>query len=152
MELLKAVTQSHLRKESLGDFRVGDTVNVHTRIKEGDKERIQLFNGTVTSRCRGQGEINASFTVRRMVSGEGVERIFPVHSPRIVKVEVVRRGRVRRAKLFYLRNRVGKATKVKEQLIDQELDEAAAASAAPASATPKPAAEKSDKKAASPKK
>jgi large subunit ribosomal protein L19 len=155
MELLKAVTKAHLRKESLGDFRVGDTVNVHTRIKEGDKERIQLFNGTVTSRCRGQGEINANFTVRRMVAGEGVERIFPVHSPRIVKVEVVRRGRVRRAKLFYLRDRVGKSTKVKEQLIDQEQDaDAVGAASAPAAAPAKsaPEAKKADKKAPAPKK
>jgi large subunit ribosomal protein L19 len=127
MELLKSVAKSHLRKEALGDFQVGDTVNVHTRIKEGDKERIQIFNGTVISKCRGQGEINASFTVRRMVSGEGVERIFPVHSPRIVKVEVSRRGSVRRAKLFYLRKRVGKATKVKESLIGQEGEAAPAA-------------------------
>src|SRR4051812_21369229 len=110
MELLKSVTKAHLRKESLGEFEVGDTVNVHTRIKEGDKERIQLFNGTVMARSRGNGQINATFVVRRVVSGEGVARTFPLHSPRIVKVEVVRRGRVRRAKLFYLRDRVGKAT------------------------------------------
>ena len=119
MELLNSVTKSHLRKEPLGDFEVGDTVNVHTRIKEGDKERIQLFNGTVIAKYRGQGAINATFVVRRVVSGEGVERSFPVHSPRITKVEVVRRGRVRRAKLFYLRKRVGKATKVKELLGDE---------------------------------
>jgi large subunit ribosomal protein L19 len=128
MELLKSVTKSHLRKESLGDFEVGDTVNVHTRIKEGDKERIQLFNGTVIAKNRGQGEINATFVVRRVVAGEGVERSFPVHSPRITKVEVVRRGRVRRAKLFYLRKRVGKSTKVKELLGDEA--EAAAAETA----------------------
>jgi len=115
-ELLNYVTQSHLRKEPLGEFEVGDTVNVHTRIKEGDKERVQLFNGTVISKCRGQGKINATFVVRRMVAGEGVERTFPAHSPRIVKVEVTRRGKVRRAKLFYLRDRVGKSTKVKELL------------------------------------
>jgi len=115
-ELLNYVAQSHLRKEPLGEFEVGDTVNVHTRIKEGDKERVQLFNGTVISKCRGQGKINATFVVRRMVAGEGVERTFPAHSPRIVKVEVTRRGKVRRAKLFYLRDRVGKSTKVKELL------------------------------------
>jgi large subunit ribosomal protein L19 len=130
MELLKSVTKSHLRKEPLGDFDVGDTVNVHTRIKEGDKERIQLFNGTVISKCRGQGEINASFMVRRVVAGEGVERTFPVHSPRITRVEVVRRGRVRRAKLFYLRKRVGKSTKVKELLGDEVEGAAAEAPAA----------------------
>jgi large subunit ribosomal protein L19 len=126
-DLLNSVAQSHLRKEPLGEFDVGDTVNVHTRIKEGDKERVQLFNGTVIAKYRGQGKINATFIVRRVVSGEGVERTFPSHSPRIVKVEVTRRGRVRRAKLFYLRSRVGKSTKVKELLGDE-----VAAAAAPA--------------------
>src|SRR4051812_39287887 len=131
MDLLKAVTAASIRKEPLGDFEVGDTVNVHTRIKEGDKERIQLFNGTVIAKYRGQGEINASFMVRRVVAGEGVERTFPVHSPRITRVEVVRRGRVRRAKLFYLRKRVGKSTKVKE-LLGDELEGAVPEAAAPA--------------------
>lgn len=116
MDLLARVAQSSLRKEPIGDFNVGDTVNVHTRIKEGDKERVQLFNGTVIARFAGHGPINATFTVRRVVSGEGVERIFPIHSPRIIRVEVVRQGKVRRAKLFYLRDRLGKATKVKELL------------------------------------
>ena len=116
MDLLAHVTAASLRKEALGDFKVGDTVNVHTRIKEGDKERVQVFNGTVISRFRGQGEVNATFTVRRVVAGEGVERIFPVHTPKVVKVEVTRRGDVRRAKLYYLRGRVGKQTKVKELL------------------------------------
>ena len=119
MDLLAHVAQSSLRKENLGEFEVGDTVNVHTRIKEGDKERVQLFTGTVISKFRGQGAINATFSVRRVVSGEGVERIFPVHSPRIVKVDVVRRGSVRRAKLYYLRDRVGKATKVKELFVTE---------------------------------
>jgi large subunit ribosomal protein L19 len=117
MDLIAHVAKTHLRKEPLGDFQVGDTVDVHTRIKEGDKERVQIFNGTVISRFRGQGPINASFTVRRVVAGEGVERTFPDHSPKVTKVEVTRRGRVRRAKLYYLRDRVGKATKVKEQLV-----------------------------------
>ena len=117
MNILEKVAQSHLRKEPLGNFAVGDTVDVHTRIKEGDKERVQIFNGTVISRAKGHGDINDSFTVRRVVAGEGVERIFPEHSPRIAKVEVTRKGRVRRAKLYYLRDRVGKATKVKEQLV-----------------------------------
>ncbi len=116
MDILKAVSQKHLRQTPLGEFAVGDTVDVHTRIKEGDKERIQVFNGTVIAKFRGQGPINATFVVRRVVAGEGVERTFPVHSPRITKVEVTRRGRVRRAKLYYLRDRVGKATKVKELL------------------------------------
>ena len=120
MDLLAHVAKNSLRKETLGEFEVGDTVNVHTRIKEGDKERVQLFTGTVISKCRGQGAINGTFAVRRVVSGEGVERIFPNHSPRVVKVEVVRRGSVRRAKLFYLRDRVGKATKVKELFVNEE--------------------------------
>jgi large subunit ribosomal protein L19 len=116
MDLLTKVSQSSLRAKPIGDFNVGDTVNVHTKIKEGDKERIQIFNGTVISRRSGHGDINDSFTVRRIVAGEGVERIFPVHSPRVEKVEVTRRGQVRRAKLYYLRDRVGKSTKVREQL------------------------------------
>jgi len=106
-------------KATVPDFGVGDTVDVHYLIKEGDKERVQLFNGTVIAKNRGQGPINATFVVRRLVSGEGVERTFPVHTPRVTKVEVVRRGSVRRAKLYYLRDRVGKATKVKE-LLEQD--------------------------------
>jgi len=105
MDLLKIALKSTLRQEALGEFAVGDTVDVHTRIKEGDKERVQIFNGTVIARYKGQGQVNATFVVRRVVAGEGVERTFPVHSPKVVKVEVVRRGRVRRAKLFYLRDR-----------------------------------------------
>ncbi len=149
-ELLNSVSRAHLRKEPLGEFEVGDTVNVHTRVKEGDKERVQLFNGTVIAKSRGQGPINASFVVRRVVAGEGVERSFPVHSPRIVKVEVVRHGRVRRAKLFYLRQRVGKSTKVKELLGDDipESEPAAKAEKSPAQAEKSPAqAEKSPAKA-----
>jgi large subunit ribosomal protein L19 len=120
MDLLKSVISGSLRKEPLGDFKVGDTVNVHTRIKEGDKERVQIFNGTVMARYRGHGAVNATFIVRRVVAGEGVERTFPVHSPKIVRVEVVRTGRVRRAKLFYLRERIGKSTKIRELLGNEE--------------------------------
>ncbi len=119
MDLIAHVTKNSLRKEPLGEFEVGDTVNVHTRIKEGEKERVQIFTGTVIAMEKGHGAVNSTFVVRRVVSGEGVERTFPVHSPRVMKVEVARRGRVRRAKLFYLRDRVGKATKVKE-LMDHE--------------------------------
>ncbi|MCK6491306.1 MAG: 50S ribosomal protein L19 [Planctomycetes bacterium] len=126
-KLLDLVAKNSLRKESLGDFDVGDTVNVHTRIKEGDKERVQVFNGTVIARFRGHGAVNATFVVRRVVSGEGVERIFPVHSPRITRVEVIRQGQVRRAKLYYLRDRVGKSTKVKEYLGEAEAETAAPA-------------------------
>ena len=115
--LLKTVEAGYLREEPLGDFEVGDTVKVHTRIREGNKERIQIFIGTCIAKNAGHGDINASFTVRRIVEGEGIERVFPVHSPKVVKVEVDRRGKVRRAKLYYLRDRVGKATKVKEKLI-----------------------------------
>jgi large subunit ribosomal protein L19 len=116
MDLLATVTKAHLRKEPIGEFAVGDTVDVHCRIKEGDKERVQIFNGTVIAKSRGHGAVNASFVVRRVVAGEGVERTFPVHSPRVAKVEVVRRGRVRRAKLYFLRDRVGKQTRVDELL------------------------------------
>jgi large subunit ribosomal protein L19 len=110
-ELLQKAAASSMKKD-LPDFRVGDTVKVHTRIIEGDKERIQLFTGTVIAR-RGAG-VSETFTVRRIVNNEGVERVFPTHNPRVADVEVVRRGKVRRAKLYYLRDRVGKATRLKE--------------------------------------
>src|SRR5437868_4558206 len=100
-------------RDDLPKFDVGDTVDVHVRILEGTKERVQIFSGTVIAR-RGEGG-REMFTVRRIVQGEGVERIFPVVSPKIAKVEVKRTGEVRRAKLFYLRDRVGKATKLKER-------------------------------------
>jgi len=111
-ELLKGVEATSLRSDAL-EFAIGDTVNVHTRILEGDKERIQIFNGVVIAR-RGAGTREA-FTVRRIVAGEGVERTFPIHSPKIARLEVVRSGRVRRAKLFYLRDRMGKATRLSER-------------------------------------
>lgn len=111
-EILKSVEQSSLREEPLS-FQIGDTVDVHTRILEGDKERIQIFNGVIIAR-RGGGT-RESFTVRRIVAGEGVERTFPVHSPKVAKVVVKRHARVRRAKLFYLRDRVGKATRLTER-------------------------------------
>ena len=114
--LLKTVEASYLREEPLGEFNVGDTIRVHTRIREGNKERIQVFIGTCIAKNAGHGDINESFTVRRIVEGEGIERVFPVHSPKVVKVEIERRGKVRRAKLYYLRDRVGKSTKVKERL------------------------------------
>ena len=104
-ELLNKVESAQLRKEPL-KFNVGDSVKVHTRVVEGDKERIQVFAGLVIGR-RGHG-MNETFTVRRISYGEGVERVFPVHSPRIDKVEVDRQGKVRRAKLTYLRERIGK--------------------------------------------
>ncbi|MCX7867955.1 50S ribosomal protein L19 [Limisphaera sp. VF-2] len=104
--LLDKIEAEHFRKDK-PDFAVGDTVRVHTRVVEGDKERIQVFTGVVIAR-RGRG-INETFTVRRISYGEGVERVFPLHSPRIEKIEVERRGKVRRAKLTYLRKRVGKS-------------------------------------------
>jgi large subunit ribosomal protein L19 len=110
--LLDAAEQDSLREEPL-DFEIGDSVDVHTRILEGNKERIQVFSGVVIAR-RGAGT-REMFTVRRIVAGEGVERTFPVNSPKIAKLEVSRHGRVRRAKLFYLRKRVGKATRLRER-------------------------------------
>ena len=112
--LLDKIESGFLKKEPLA-FNIGDTVRVHTKVVEGDKERIQIFAGVVIGR-RGHG-INETFTVRRISYGEGVERVFPIHSPRIEKVDVERRGSVRRAKLTYLRNRIGKsATLVKEKV------------------------------------
>ncbi|WP_428938244.1 50S ribosomal protein L19 [Fontivita pretiosa] len=110
-KLIQHVEKEYLKKD-MPQFRVGDTVDVHTRIVEGDKERIQVFSGTVIMR-KGQG-INETFTVRRIVNNEGVERIFPVHSPFISKIVVRRSGQTRRAKLFYLRDRVGKAVRLTE--------------------------------------
>ena len=99
-------------KESVDEFNVGDTVKVHNRIKQGNKERIQIFEGTIIAKKH--GGIEESITVRRISYGVGCEKVFPVHSPTIVSVETVRRGKVRRAKLYYLRNRFGKAAKVNE--------------------------------------
>jgi len=113
-QLIAKVEEKHLKAEK-PEFEIGDTVDVHTRILEGDKERIQIFTGVVIARS-GSG-VREMFTVRRIVQGEGVERKFPVHSPRIAKVEVKRHGVVRRAKLYYLRDRVGKATRLKERRV-----------------------------------
>lgn len=114
-QIIDLVEQPHL-KADVPDFEVGDTVDVHTRILEGEKERIQIFNGVVIARA-GAG-LRETFTVRRIVQGEGVERKFPIHSPRIAKIEVKRKGVVRRAKLYYLRNRTGKATRLRERRMD----------------------------------
>lgn len=100
-------------KAGLPEFSVGDTIKIHTKIKEGDSERIQLFSGIVIAR-KGSG-INESITVRRIAFGQGMERIFPLNSPRIEKIEVERRGRVRRAKLYYLRKKIGKTSRVKDE-------------------------------------
>ena len=107
-------TISDQLRDDIPNFNPGDTVNVHVRVIEGDKERTQMFRGTVLQRRGGNG-INATFTVRKTSGGVGVERIFPLHSPRIAKIERIREGSVRRAKLFYLRDKIGKATKVAEK-------------------------------------
>jgi large subunit ribosomal protein L19 len=111
-EIIKKVEAPYL-KENVSQFEVGDTVDVHTKILEGDKERIQIYSGVVIAKS-GHGA-KEMFTVRRIVAGEGVERKFPLHSPKIDKVEVKRKGVVRRAKLYFLRDRVGKAVKLKER-------------------------------------
>jgi large subunit ribosomal protein L19 len=111
-KLIQEVEQDYLKAE-VPQFQVGDTVDVHTRILEGDKERTQIFTGTVIARS-GSGA-REMFTVRRIVAGEGVERKFPLHSPRIAQVDVKRSSVVRRAKLFFLRDRVGKAVRLKER-------------------------------------
>lgn len=113
MDALKIITEGMLKAEA-PVVNIGDTVKVHVKIREGEKERIQLFEGTVIAR-KGSG-VSETFTVRRVSYGVGVERVFPIHSPNVAKVDIVRRGRVRRAKLYYLRGKVGKASKVKEQL------------------------------------
>lgn len=110
--LIQAV-EDKAQKNELSDFAIGDTVTVHVRIVEGDKTRVQPYAGVVIAR-RGRG-ITETFTVRRIVNNEGVERVFPLHSPKIAGVDVVRRGHVRRAKLYYLRERVGRARRVKDR-------------------------------------
>ncbi len=114
MDMVKAFTNDQL-KENVPVLNIGDTVKVHNRIKEGNKERIQIFEGTIIARHG--GGISETFTVRRISYGVAVEKTFPVHSPNVEKVEVTRTGKVRRAKLYYLRNKIGKDSKVKE-LID----------------------------------
>ncbi len=122
--LIENVEKDHLKKDNALEFDIGDTVDVHTRIVEGDKERVQVFSGTVIMR-KGRG-INETFTVRRIVNNEGVERIFPVHSPFIAKLVVKRGGEARRAKLFYLRDRVGKAVRLVEKRKEKPTTGAAA--------------------------
>ena len=113
MDALKVISESSMKKE-VPAFNVGDTIKVHVKIQEGDKSRIQIFEGTVIAKKH--GGVNETFTVRRVAHGCGIERVFPLHSPVVEKVEVIRRGKVRRAKLYYLRDRVCKAAKVKEQI------------------------------------
>ena len=113
MDLIKAIESEQLRND-LPNVKIGDQVKVHLKVVEGSRERIQVFEGTVIAK-KGAG-LNETFTVRKLSSGIGVERVLPVHSPKIEKIEVVRHGKVRRAKLYYLRDRVGKAAKVKTKL------------------------------------
>lgn len=113
MNALETIAQSSLKNE-LPSFNIGDTIRVSVKIKEGDRERIQAFEGTVIARKH--GGVSETFTVRRVAHGVGVERVFPLHSPHVEKVEIIRRGKVRRSKLYYLRDRVGKAAKVKGQI------------------------------------
>ncbi|MDY4953695.1 MAG: 50S ribosomal protein L19 [Candidatus Onthomonas sp.] len=113
VDLIKTLDAQNVKSE-MPVIRIGDTVRVHIKIKEGSKERIQIFEGTVIAKKH--GGVNETFTVRRISYGVGVEKVFPVHSPNVVQVETVRKGKVRRAKLYYLRGRVGKAAKVKTKL------------------------------------
>ena len=152
MRSLEAIEKRWMRKKRLR-FEVGDSVEVHVRIVEGDRERIQLFNGVVLAR-RHQG-LSETFTVRRIVQGEGVERVFPVNSPRVVKVVVRKRGKVRRAKLHFLRDRVGRATRLVERIgvklptegDAESLAEEAELKAAEEAAKEKPEAKAEDKPA-----
>ncbi|MCI8827475.1 MAG: 50S ribosomal protein L19 [Ruminiclostridium sp.] len=114
MDLMKSFIEKNMPEKEAPSVTVGDTVRVHLKVKEGNRERIQVFEGTVIAKKH--GGINETFTVRRISYGVGVEKVFPLYSPVIEKVETVRRGKVRRAKLYYLRDRVGKAAKVKEKL------------------------------------
>jgi large subunit ribosomal protein L19 len=113
MDIIESLTSAQLRTD-LPELCIGDTVKVHVLIKEGTRERIQVFEGTIIAKKH--GGIAETFTVRRISYGVGVERTFPVNSPKLAKIEIVRKGKVRRAKLYYLRDRVGKATRVKEKI------------------------------------
>lgn len=113
MDALKLIAQDSLKAEKPA-FEIGDTIRIDVKIREGERERIQAFEGTVIAK-KGSG-ISETFTVRRVSYGVGVERVFPVHSPNVADIKIVRRGKVRRAKLYYLRDRVGKASKVKERI------------------------------------
>lgn len=115
-DLIKLVEQEFQKvRETLPDFNPGDTINVHVKIKEGNKERVQQFQGTVIQR-RGKGTNGESFTVRKVSNGVGVERIFPFISPFIDKIEVIKQGQVRRAKLYYMKGRQGKSARIKEKI------------------------------------
>lgn len=114
MNTMEVFNQKNMKQDNVPTAQIGDSVRVHVKIKEGSRERIQVFEGTVIAKKH--GGISETFTVRRVAHGCGIERVFPLHSPVVDRVEVVRKGKVRRAKLYYLRDRVGKAAKVKEQI------------------------------------
>ena len=114
MDALKLIAQDSLKSEVSEAIKVGNTIKIWVKIREGERERLQAFEGTVIAR-KGSG-VSETFTVRRVSYGVGVERVFPIHSPNVDKIELVRTGKVRRSKLYYLRNRVGKAAKVKQQI------------------------------------
>jgi large subunit ribosomal protein L19 len=114
MDALKLIAQDSLKSEVSEAIKVGNTIKIWVKIREGERERLQAFEGTVIAR-KGSG-VSETFTVRRVSYGVGVERVFPVHSPNVDKIELIRTGKVRRSKLYYLRNRVGKAAKVKQQI------------------------------------
>lgn len=128
-QILEKIRQEQVKKDGVPEFAIGDTVHVHVKIKEGDKERVQVFTGTVIAR-NGRGTTE-TFTVRRISYGEGVERIFPVHAPSLAKVQVEKSGRVRRAKLYYLRKLTGKATKLDEAVESDAVVAAKASAKAP---------------------
>ena len=129
IDYIKLIEQEQLRTD-LPPIAIGDYVRVHLKVKEGNRERIQVFEGTIIARK--SGGLKETITVRRLSYGVGVERVLPLHSPRISKIEIVRRGKIRRAKLYYLRKRIGKAARVKERLVNRELLKAKAAAAAEA--------------------
>lgn len=116
MEILKQLEQEHMRLD-IPDFTSGDTVRVHVKIREGEKERIQVFEGVVLKRHNGTKTTNATFTVRKISFGIGVERVFPLHSPSIGRIELVKKGRVRRSRIYYFRDLKGKSAKIQEDRI-----------------------------------
>jgi len=132
--LIQKIERTQLRQTSLPDFRPGDTVRVQVKIREGEKERLQAFEGVVTARARAKSATRASFTVRKISYGVGVERKFPENSPNVASVEILARGRVHQARLYYLRDLSGKAARIKERSYDRQRAEAEAAAEAAAEA------------------
>ena len=138
IDYIKLIEQEHIRTD-LPNIAIGDYVRVHLKVKEGARERIQVFEGTIIARK--SGGVNETITIRRLSYGVGVERVLPLHSPKISRIEIVRRGKIRRAKLYYLRDRVGKAARVKERLEQRDLKKNAAVISEPAAYVTEQAAE-----------